>query len=62
VKLRFQVARLPGWYLQLGQNQVTGEARTALVQRFLAIARQAGLSSISEGQSRPDWARKQGVE
>jgi len=41
---------------------VTGEARTELLKRFVAIARQAGISNISEGMSMKDWAKKQGVE
>jgi len=62
VKLRVQVARLPVWYLKLAQNRVTGEARAELTKRFVALARQAGISHISEGQLLKDWAKKQGVE
>ncbi len=62
VKLRVQVARLPIWYLKLGQDRVSGDARKALATRFVAIAKQAGISNISEGMSLADWAKRQGVE
>jgi hypothetical protein len=62
VKLRVQVARLPVWYLKLAQDRVTGEARTEALKRFVAIAKQAGISNISEGQALGEWAKKQGVE
>jgi len=59
VKERVQVARLPIWYLQIAQGRVTGDGKKALVERFLAIARKAGISHISEGMSLTDWERKQ---
>jgi hypothetical protein len=62
VRLRVQVARLPVWYLKLAQNRVSGEARTELLKRFVTIARQAGISNISEAQSLTDWAKRQGME
>ncbi len=62
VKLRVQVARLPMWYVKLATNRVTGEARTELLKRFVAIARQVGISNISEGMSLNDWAKKQGID
>ncbi|MBI5386053.1 MAG: DUF4838 domain-containing protein [Verrucomicrobia bacterium] len=62
VKLRVQVARLPVWYLKLAQNKVTGEARKDLLKRFVAIAKQAGISNISEGKAMAQWAKEQGVE
>ena len=62
VKLRVQVARLPLWYLKLAQNKVTGDTRKELATRFVAIAKQAGISNISEQTSMKDWAKKQGVE
>ncbi len=54
-----QVARLPVWYVQLATKRVTGQARTELLQRFLQVARKAGISNISEGQSLEDWAKQQ---
>ena len=62
IKLRVQVARLPVWYVKLAQNRLTGEARVDLLKRFVAIARQAGISNISEGMSLQTWAKQQGVE
>ena len=62
VKLRVQVARLPVWYLELARNKVTGEARKDLLKRFVAIAKKAGISNISEGRSMQAWAKQQGVE
>lgn len=56
-RFRVQVARLPFWYSRLAQNRVTGEERRALVGRFLQVARQAGVSNISEGRSLEDWGK-----
>src|SRR5258708_14812993 len=39
LRFRVQVARLPLWYVQLATNRVSGEARIALLKRFLEIAR-----------------------
>jgi hypothetical protein len=61
VRRRVQVVRLPVWYLKLAQNRVSGEARQDLLKRFVAIARQAGISNISEGQSLSAWAKQQGL-
>jgi hypothetical protein len=60
VRFRVQVARLPVWYVQMVTDRVTGEARKDLLAKFLAIARRAGISNISEGQSLEDWAKKMG--
>ena len=59
VRFRVQVARLPIWYVQIATNRVTDDARTALLEKFLAIARKAGISNISESHSLDDWAKKQ---
>lgn len=60
-RFRVQVARLPVYYVELATQRVKGDARAALLQRFLQIAHQAGISNISEGQSLDDWARKMGA-
>ncbi len=62
IRFRVQVARLPVWYVKIATNRVTGDARADLVKRFVAIARKAGISNISEGTALNDWAKKQGVE
>ena len=62
VRFRVQVARLPVWYVKLAAKRVSGDARADLVRRFLAIARQAGISNISEGMSLNDWAKRMGAE
>ncbi len=62
VRFRVQVATLPVWYGQLVTNRVTGDERKALLRRFLAIARKAGISNISEGKSLNDWAKELGGE
>jgi hypothetical protein len=62
VRFRVQVARLPVWYVKIATNRVTGDARTDLIKRFLAIARKAGISNISEGMALNDWAKRMGVE
>jgi hypothetical protein len=58
VRFRVQVARLPIWYVQLATNRVTGAPRTALIEKFLSIARKTGISNISESHSLDDWAKK----
>jgi hypothetical protein len=58
VRFRAAVGRLPIWYVQLVTDRVKGEARKERLERFLAIARKAGISHISEGQSLEDWAGK----
>jgi uncharacterized protein DUF4838/glycosyl hydrolase family 67 len=58
VRFRVQVARLPIWYVQIATDRFTGDARAALLEKFLAIARKAGISNISEGQSLDAWAKK----
>ena len=62
VRFRVQVARLPIWYVKIAAHRVKGDARAELGRRFLAIARQAGISNISEGQSLEDWAKQMGAE
>jgi hypothetical protein len=61
IRFRVQVARLPVWYVKIAANRVTGEAKAELVRRFVAIARKAGISNISEGTSLDDWAKKLGA-
>lgn len=61
-RFRVEVARLPVWYVQLATNQVAGEQKKELLSRFLAVARKAKVSHISEGQSLDDWAKKMGAE
>jgi len=62
VRQRVEVARLPVWYVQLATNRVSGDQRTELLHQFLKIARQAGVSHISEGQTLGDWAKKMGAD
>ena len=57
VRSRVQIARLPIWYVKLATNRVSGDDRTALKERFLTIARQAGITNISEGRTLDDWAK-----
>ena len=57
-----RVALLPVWYVKIANNRVTNEAKADLVKQFLAIARKAGISNISESTSLADWAKKQGAE
>lgn len=61
VRFRVQVARLPVWYVQLVNKQVTGEERDNLLKTFLQIARKAGISNISESQSLDAWAKAMGA-
>ncbi len=59
VRARVEAARLPVWYVQLAAGHVQGEARAALLKRFLDTARKARVSHISEGQALEDWAGQQ---
>jgi hypothetical protein len=58
VRFRLQVAQLPVSYVQLATGRVDASRRAALFTRFLEIARKAGISNISEGQSLDSWAAK----
>jgi hypothetical protein len=58
VRFRVQTARLPIWYVKLATNRVSGNDRSAMLDRFLAVARQAGITHISESKSLEDWAGK----
>ncbi len=62
VRFRVQVARLPVWYVKIATDRVTGEVKADLTKRFVAIARKAGISNISESTALNDWAKKLGVE
>jgi len=62
VRFRVQVARLPVWYVKIAANRVADDAKTDLAKRFVAIARKAGVSNISEGKTLDEWAKKLGVE
>jgi Domain of unknown function (DUF4838)/Glycosyl hydrolase family 67 N-terminus len=62
IRFRVQVARLPVWYVKIAAHRVTGDAKIELAKRFVAIARKAGISNISEGKSLNEWAKKLGVE
>jgi hypothetical protein len=55
---RVQTARLPVWYVQLAAEPVNGAARAELLEKFLAVARRAGVSNISEGQTLDAWAQQ----
>lgn len=62
--IRFRVAidRLPIQYVQLSTGRVHGEERSALLTKFLQVARRAGISNISEAQSLDAWAKKMQTE
>ncbi len=59
IRFRVEVARLPVWYVKIANKRVTGEARKDLLNRFVTIAKKAGVSNISESTSLDDWAKKQ---
>ena len=58
IRFRVQTARLPIWYVKLTTNRLRGDDRAGLLTRFLTIARQAGISNISEKRSLDEWARQ----
>jgi hypothetical protein len=62
IRERVAVARLPVWYVGIVTNRGAEQARTDHIRRFLAVARKAGISNISEGMSLNDWAKKMGAE
>jgi len=62
IRFRVQVARLPIWYVKIATNRVAGDERIELLRKFLAIARKAGITHISEGRTLDDWAKKMGLE
>ncbi|MFO1512445.1 MAG: DUF4838 domain-containing protein [Verrucomicrobiota bacterium] len=62
VRFRVQIARLPVWYVKIATDRVTGDAKKDLAKRFVANARKAGISNISEGLALNDWAKQLGVE
>jgi hypothetical protein len=62
LRFRVQMVRLPVWYTQIATDRVRGDAKKDLARRFVAIARKAGVSNISEGTALNDWAKAQGVE
>ncbi len=62
IRFRVQVARLPVWYVKIAANRVTDDAKTDLTKRFVALARKAGISNISEQKTLDEWAKKLGVE
>ncbi|MBI2947701.1 MAG: DUF4838 domain-containing protein [Verrucomicrobia bacterium] len=60
IRFRVQVARLPVWYVKLATKRVVGDQRTELLQKFLAVARKAGISNISESKTLDAWAKQMG--
>ncbi len=62
IRFRVQVARLPIEYVKLATKRVEGDAREALLEQFLQVARKAGISNISESQSLDAWAKKMGAK
>ena len=62
IRLRVAIDRLPIQYVQLATGRVQGEERSALIKSFLQVARRAGISNISEGQSLDAWAKKMETE
>jgi len=59
-RFRVQVARLPVWYVKIAAKRVADYERTELVKQFLAAARKAGISHISESKSLDAWAKQMG--
>ena len=59
VRFRVEVARLPVWYVKIATSRVTGDERKALLNKFVELAKKAGVSNISEATSLEDWAKKQ---
>jgi hypothetical protein len=58
VRFRVQTARLPIWYVKLATNRVSGDDRSAMLNRFITVAREAGISHVSEARSLDDWVRQ----
>jgi hypothetical protein len=62
IRFRVQAARLPIWYVKLATKRASADTRAELLTRFLSIARQAGISNISEAKSLDDWAKENGAK
>jgi len=58
VRLRVQVARLGVWYVKLVTNRVKGGAKRELLEKFLSIAKRAGITHISEWKTLEEWERE----
>lgn len=58
VRFRVQTARLGIWHVKIATKRVAGAEKTALLDRYLAIARKAGISNASEQRSLDEWASK----
>ncbi len=58
IRLRVRTARLPVWYVKLATNRVTGADRTRMLDQFLGIARQVGISNVSEARSLDEWVKQ----
>jgi len=62
IQARVEAAHLPIWYVQLATGRITGDARDQLLHRFLQVARDAGITHISEGRSLDNWAKSMGAK
>ncbi|MGQ9596145.1 MAG: DUF4838 domain-containing protein [Thermoproteota archaeon] len=59
IRFRVQVARLPIRYVRLVTKRMTGDSRKELLQRFINVAKKAGITHISEWQELKDWIEKE---
>ena len=57
-RFHVQLAQLPLQYVKLTTRRVEGEERRAMLQDFLSVAREAGISNISERKSLDKWAEE----
>jgi hypothetical protein len=48
--------------VQLATKRVNADKRTELLTRFLAVARQVGISNISESKLLDEWAKENGAK
>jgi hypothetical protein len=58
VRDRVLLVRLPFWYVRLAAGRVSGPARQALLERFLAVVHKAGITDIGELMPLAKWERR----
>jgi hypothetical protein len=59
-RFRVQVARLPVWYALLATKHVDEKERPALLDRFVATVRRAGITNLSEARPVDDQLKELG--
>lgn len=59
IRLRVKVARLPIQYVKIVTNRVIGDKKRKILDEFVAIAKEVGLTHISERKTLEEWIKEQ---